>query len=97
MTPDTKQRAGAAVPAPLFHAPASQASSTRRVRLIKTHIHAGLPHKVGDEIDLLHDLADWLIAEGAAEAIAPEPEPASASTTTTQTPTPAPTKKDKSA
>jgi hypothetical protein len=44
-------------------------ASTRRVRLIKIHIHAGLPHKVGDEIELWHDLANWLIAEGAAQPV----------------------------
>jgi hypothetical protein len=67
---------GAAVPA--SDATASNAL-TRKVRLIKTHIHAGLPCKLGDEIELLHELADWLVAEGAAEFVnaanAADPKP----------------------
>jgi hypothetical protein len=65
-SPDPNGQAGAALPASAFTA---TDASTRRVRLIKTHIHAGLPHKVGDEIDLWHDLANWLIAEGAAQPV----------------------------
>ncbi|QTD44380.1 DUF7210 family protein [Ottowia testudinis] len=48
---------------------------TRKVRLIKTHIHAGLPCKPGDDIELLHDLADWLVAEGAAEHLSTDAKP----------------------
>ena len=40
----------------------------KRLELIKQHIHAGLPQKPGAIIDLDTDLADWLIAEGAAKA-----------------------------
>jgi hypothetical protein len=64
-SPDPNGQAGAALPASIN----TNQSSTRRVRLIKTHIHAGLPHQVGDEIDLWHDLANWLIAEGAAQPV----------------------------
>lgn len=39
----------------------------KRIELLKQHIHAGLPHRPGDVIDLDADLADWLIAEGAAK------------------------------
>lgn len=41
------------------------------VKLIRQHIHAGIPHRVGDVIELDHDLADWLVAEGAATAELP--------------------------
>lgn len=44
----------------------------RRIELIKHHIHAGLPHRPGEVVDLDTDLADWLISEGAARAVAPE-------------------------
>ncbi|QTD47469.1 hypothetical protein J1M35_18310 [Ottowia testudinis] len=49
------------------------------MRLIKTHTHAGLPCKPGDEIELLHELANWLVTEGAAEFVsaanAADPKP----------------------
>ncbi len=47
-------------------------SNTRRITLVKQHIHAGIPHRPGDVIELDRDLADWLIAEGAATAELPE-------------------------
>lgn len=46
----------------------------KRIELIKHHIHAGLPHKPGAVIELDIDLADWLIAEGAAVASSSTPE-----------------------
>ncbi len=65
---------------------------TRRIRLVKRHIHAGLPKGPGEEIELLHDLADWLVAEGAAQ----EMEPAAVATPTASIhPTTTTTKKDK--
>ncbi len=45
---------------------------TRRITLVKQHIHAGLPHRPGDVIDLDRDLADWLVAEGAATINLPD-------------------------
>lgn len=45
--------------------------SKRRVRLVKHHIHASIPHRAGDVIELDRDLADWLVAEGAATAESP--------------------------
>lgn len=42
-----------------------------RVRLVKHHIHAGIPHRAGEVIELDRDLADWLVAEGAATAESP--------------------------
>lgn len=44
----------------------------KRIELLKQHIHAGLPHKPGEVIDLDADLADWLIAEGAAKPATPD-------------------------
>ena len=44
----------------------------KQIEILKQHIHAGLPHKPGAVIDLDADIADWLIAEGAAKAIAPD-------------------------
>jgi hypothetical protein len=43
----------------------------RRITLVKQHIHAGIPHRAGDVIELDRDLADWLITEGAAIADSP--------------------------
>jgi hypothetical protein len=96
-----KAGAGAAVPATSTSVSASASAAaphqplTRRIRLVKRHIHAGLPKGPGEEIELLHDLADWLVAEGAAQEL----EPAAVATptasihpTTTATTT---TKKDK--
>lgn len=48
--------------------PVSTAPHLRRITLVKQHIHAGIPHRAGDVIELDRDLADWLIAEGAASA-----------------------------
>ena len=43
----------------------------QRITLVKQHIHAGIPHRAGDVIELDRDLADWLVAEGAAIADPP--------------------------
>lgn len=43
----------------------------RRITLVKQHIHAGIPHRAGDVIELDRDLADWLVTEGAAIADSP--------------------------
>ncbi len=67
-----KAGAGTAVPASsATAAAATHQPLTRRIRLVKRHIHAGLPKGPGEEIELLHDLADWLVAEGAAQEIEP--------------------------
>jgi hypothetical protein len=68
-----KTGAGTAVPASSTTAAtaAPHQPLTRRIRLVKRHIHAGLPKGPGEEIELLHDLADWLVAEGAAQEIEP--------------------------
>lgn len=68
---------------------------TRRVRLVKQHIHAGLPQRPGEEIDLLHELADWLVAEGAAQEIEPAVVSSTSATTTTPLNPPATSKKEK--
>ena len=92
MTPPhpTGTGAGTAVPASSSTDPITKTPLTRRVRLIKQHIHAGLPKRPGEEIELLQDLADWLVAEGAAQeivpphasapALAPSPAPSAPST-----------------
>jgi hypothetical protein len=78
---------------------ASHQALTRRVRLIKQHIHAGLPKGPGEEIELLQDLADWLVAEGAAQEIGPAvnvaPTSSPAATHTTISTPPATPKKEK--
>ncbi len=51
--------------------PDSPAFNKRRITLVKQHIHAGIPHRAGDVIELDRDLADWLVAEGAATAESP--------------------------
>jgi hypothetical protein len=58
----------------------------KSIELIKHHIHAGLPYKPGAVIDLDADLADWLIAEGAAQAVraATTDEPYSRAPSTTK-------------
>ena len=104
MTPPhpTGTGAGTAVPASSSTAsiadPTTKTPLTRRVRLIKQHIHAGLPKRPGEEIELLQDLADWLVAEGAAQEIAPThatalplaPSPASTSAPSAPSTAPAP-------
>lgn len=91
-----KAGAGTALPASstTAAAAASHQPLTRRIRLVKRHIHAGLPKGPGEDIELLHDLADWLVAEGAAQEIesvpAPPPTPIAASAAPIS-PTPAPT------
>ena len=47
------------------------APNKRRITLVKQHIHAGISHRAGDVIELDRDLADWLVAEGAAIADSP--------------------------
>lgn len=74
-------------------------SLTRRIRLTKQHIHAGLPKRPGEEIELLQDLADWLVAEGAAQEISPAQATSAAaalspaSTAPSTTPVPLPSSK----
>lgn len=66
--------------------PAPPAPNTRRITLVKQHIHAGIPHRAGDVIELDRDLADWLIAEGAAIAESPADATASLESTHSKTP-----------
>lgn len=87
------QKAGVGAAVPASSATASAAAThqplTRRIRLVKRHIHAGLPKGPGEEIELLHDLADWLVAEGAAQEIEPA---VNVTPTTTSTPSSTPKK-----
>ncbi len=79
MTPPNQTGTGAGTAVPASSIPSTSKANTaaphpaltRRVRLVKHHIHAGLPKRPGEEIELLHDLADWLVAEGAAKEIEP--------------------------
>lgn len=52
--------------------PAPHPNNKRRITLIKQHIHANIAHRVGDVIDIDCNLADWLVAEGAATVTLPD-------------------------
>ncbi|MEW5837166.1 MAG: hypothetical protein AB1832_19070 [Pseudomonadota bacterium] len=49
------------------------------IELLKPHAHAGQPHAAGERLDLNEASARWLIAQGAAKAVAstttPDPKP----------------------
>lgn len=91
MNAPQKAGVGTAVPASSTTAAAAATHQplTRRIRLVKRHIHAGLPKGPGEVIELLHDLADWLVAEGAAQEIEPA---VNVTPTTTSTPSSTPKK-----
>lgn len=90
---NSPQKAGAGTAVPASSATASAAAThqplTRRIRLVKRHIHAGLPKGPFEEIELLHDLADWLVAEGAAQEVEPA---VNVTSTTVSTPSSTPKK-----